>query len=415
MKRCNPSRMPWPARCAIAAFAIGLPLASAQADPPPIRTSPNNAVPQCVTPDRLMTVLKARNKRLAPAFRNIAHWYKHHGETWRVRWDYAFFQMAVETNFLTYRRGNGRWGDVDPRQNNFAGLGTTGGGVPGDSYPDVKTGVLAQIQHLVVYSGERISNPVGPRTRLKQDHILQLTARAQREMTFADLSGRWAVDRHYGRAIEWVAGNYRRRYCRGRAAAKTPAKKTLPAAAGLGGPIAQTPDSRGAPVRTIWSRSMAAARRVTSRTSAPQQVIDVARPARPHPTAAMRPATQPTVPATQRQMLAFAAGLNRVTQTSQDSSVNAPQRVSGCTVDWASYGGRKTLLVRSQAGSQVRYTALTVLEGFERSMLESFVKARAPGGSSVGEFANKDAALAKARELCPEKAAAPRSEAESAG
>ena len=78
-----------------------------------------------------------------------------------MRWDYAFFQMAVETNFLTYRKGNGRWGDVNPKQNNFAGLGTTGGGVPGDSYPDVDTGVLAQIQHLVVYSGERIDDPVG--------------------------------------------------------------------------------------------------------------------------------------------------------------------------------------------------------------------------------------------------------------
>ena len=61
-------------------------------------------------------------------------------------------------------KGNGRWGDVNPKQNNFAGLGTTGGGVPGDSYPDVNTGVLAQIQHLVVYSGERIDDPVGART-----------------------------------------------------------------------------------------------------------------------------------------------------------------------------------------------------------------------------------------------------------
>ncbi len=52
-----------------------------------------------------------------------------------------------------------------PKQNNFAGLGTTGGGVPGDSYPDVNTGVLAQIQHLVVYSGERIDEPVGARTQ----------------------------------------------------------------------------------------------------------------------------------------------------------------------------------------------------------------------------------------------------------
>ncbi len=52
-----------------------------------------------------------------------------------MRWDYAFFQMAVETNFLSFKRGDGSWGDVKPAQNNFAGFGTTGGGVPGDSYP----------------------------------------------------------------------------------------------------------------------------------------------------------------------------------------------------------------------------------------------------------------------------------------
>ena len=404
--------MSWSARGAIATLAICLPLAAAQAAPPNIRTSPDNAVPQCVTPERLMAFLKARNKRLAPSFRNIAHWYKHHGEAWRVRWDYAFFQMAVETNFLTYRTGKGRWGDVNPRQNNFAGLGTTGGGVPGDSYPDVKTGVLAQIQHLVVYSGERIANPIGPRTRLKQDHILEASARSQGKMTFADLSGRWAVDRHYGRSIEWVAGSYRKRYCRGRTATKTTGKKSLPAASGLGGPVGKEPRRRAAPVRTIWSRSMATAPRAPARPSTPQRVVNPAPPPPPRPPAAeVRPVEQPA----QRPVMAFAAGLNRFTRPSIDSPKAAPMLVKGCNVDWASYGGRKTLLVRSQAGSQVRYTALTVLEGFERSMLESFVKASAPGGSSVGEFATKDAALAKAWELCPGAATAPQPKAASAG
>lgn len=408
MKSCNPQRMSWSARCAIATLAISLPLAAAQAAPPEIRTSPNNEVPQCVTPERLMAFLKGRNKKLAPAFRNIAHWYKHHGEAWRVRWDYAFFQMAVETNFLTYRTGSGRWGDVSPRQNNFAGLGTTGGGAPGDSYPDVKTGVLAQIQHLVVYSGERIANPIGPRTRLKQDHILEASARTQRKMTFADLSGRWAVDRHYGQSIEWVAGSYRKRHCRGR----TAAKKSLPAASGLGGPVRNEPRRREAPVRTIWSRSMAEAPRAPARLSTPQRVVDPTTPAPLSPPAAE---VMPVEQTAQRPVMAFAAGLNRFTRPSMGTREAAAVRVKGCSVDWASYGGRKTLLVRSRGGSQVRYTALTVLEGFERSMLESFVKASAPGGSSVGVFATRDAALAKAWELCPGAVTAPQPKAASAG
>ncbi len=87
----------------------------------------------------------------------------------------------------------------------------------------------------------------------------------------------------------------------------------------------------------------------------------------------------------------------------------------GCRVHTASYGGKKAILVRSEVSSQVRYTVLTVLAGFETSMLANYVKAHAPGGSSIGEFATEDAALAKARELCPTAAAPPRGDKSSAG
>jgi hypothetical protein len=193
---------------------------SAEARAPAIRFNDPDDVPACVTAASLNAFLADHNARrgyrLAPRFRDIARWYRIHGERHRVRWDYAFFQMLLETNFLSYRRGNGKWGDVDPRQNNFAGLGTTGGGVPGDSYPDVSTGVLAQIQHLVVYSGERLDNPVGHRTRLKQDVILSSVARISRRrpVTFADLARRWAADRHYGRSIERLASVFRSEHCR---------------------------------------------------------------------------------------------------------------------------------------------------------------------------------------------------------
>ena len=151
------------------------------------------------------TLLRTRNSNLDPRLRDIARHYQVHGEKWRVRWDYAFYQMAVETNFLTYRAPGGRMGDVNPKSNNFAGIGTTGGGVPGDTFPDVSTGVLAQIQHLVVYSGQRLDNPTAPRTRLKMDEILTKSEGLGLAVTFQDLSGRWAADRAYGRSIEWAA------------------------------------------------------------------------------------------------------------------------------------------------------------------------------------------------------------------
>ncbi|MCH4280497.1 DUF2681 domain-containing protein [Mediterraneibacter sp. NSJ-151] len=63
-----------------------------------------------------------------------------------VRPEVAFVQTMKETGWLQFG------GDVSVNQFNFAGLGTTGGGVPGNSYPDVRTGIRAQIQHLKAYA-----------------------------------------------------------------------------------------------------------------------------------------------------------------------------------------------------------------------------------------------------------------------
>ena len=43
-------------------------------------------------------------------------------------------------------------GDADITQFNFAGLGTTGNGVKGIAFPDVRTGIRAQVQHLKAYA-----------------------------------------------------------------------------------------------------------------------------------------------------------------------------------------------------------------------------------------------------------------------
>lgn len=180
---------------------------------PPIRTSATNQVPACVTPDRLMEFLEERNARLDPRYRAIASLYKLYGEAWHVRWDYAFFQMAIETNFLKYRRGDGRRGDVSESQNNFAGIGATGHGAPGERFPNVATGVHAQIQHLVAYSGEHLAEPIARRTRNNQDDIIKASHRLGRPVTFGDLARRWAADRDYGKSIDFIAGLFRDRYC----------------------------------------------------------------------------------------------------------------------------------------------------------------------------------------------------------
>ncbi len=311
---------------------------------PEIRTSVENRVPRCVTPDRLMAFLKSRNPQPDPRYRDIARWYKHWGEAWRVRWDYAFFQMAIETNFLSYRQPNGKMGDVDPDQHNFAGIGTTGGGVPGDAFPDVKTGVLAQIQHLVAYSGERLANPVAPRTQLKQDDIIEASRGLNRSVRFSDLAKRWAVDPKYGTSIAWVADQFRQQQC--------PNPDLAPPEE-----VAQRPAKTPAAVKTK-----------------PVEAVAV-RPASPAPLVASD-------------------------QTLANQALS-DQASGACLIQTASYGGSATVLIRHDAQGRTEYTALTVLDGFESSMTDSYIRARAPGGRSIGAFHDQTAALAKARELCP--------------
>lgn len=244
-------RIPLMVKVAAGALALcGLAGAARAGELPEIRLSARNAVPTCATPDRLMAFLKRRNATLAPQFKTIAKHYKTHGVRWGVRWDYAFFQMAIETNFLTYRRPDGRMGDVSPKQNNFAGIGTTGGGVPGDSFPDVSTGVLGQIQHLVAYSGEEVSNPVAQRTQLKQQHILERSRQLGRPVRFSDLAKRWAVDPKYGSSIEWVAQKFRNEFC---PAGGRQEAEVLPWQRRSDAKPAE-PAPQGGAVRTVWRR-----------------------------------------------------------------------------------------------------------------------------------------------------------------
>ena len=126
-----------------------------------------------------------------------------------MRWDYAFFQMMLETANLRYG------GDDRPKQNNFAGLGTTGGGVRGNSFPDISTGVLAQIQHLVAYSGEKVEQAVAPRTRENQGSIIDRSRKLARAVRFSDLQMRWAMDRRYADKIRSIADAFFDTHCRG--------------------------------------------------------------------------------------------------------------------------------------------------------------------------------------------------------
>lgn len=82
----------------------------------------------------------------APDIETFCEIYYEEASAEGVRPEVAFAQTMKETGWLQYG------GDAVITQYNFAGIGTTGGGVPGNSYPDVRTGVRAQIQHLKAYA-----------------------------------------------------------------------------------------------------------------------------------------------------------------------------------------------------------------------------------------------------------------------
>ena len=123
----------------------------------------------------------------------LVSYYYEEGEREGIRPDVAFAQALKETGFFRYG------GDVIPQQNNFCGLGTTGGGVKGAFFPTAQLGVRAHIQHLLAYSSTREpSEPViDPRYQLVRDSYGTRTLG-----TWEDLNGRWAVPGYtYGQSI----------------------------------------------------------------------------------------------------------------------------------------------------------------------------------------------------------------------
>jgi Mannosyl-glycoprotein endo-beta-N-acetylglucosaminidase len=202
-------------QCRLGAYLIiafaSLPWQSAAAGSmPEIKISARNTVPACVTPGRLMDYLRSRNPQIDPRFDGIATEYMRAGEQLGVRWDFAFYQMIIETGALSFKRGN-RSGDVKPTQNNFAGLGASGGGERGESFKDIATGIRAHLEHLLLYAGEKLENPVAERTRKVQEWgiLTKWQAKFNRPLTYGDLAAQWAPGTNsYGKMLEAIADRF---------------------------------------------------------------------------------------------------------------------------------------------------------------------------------------------------------------
>ena len=142
-----------------------------------------------IKPEDMSDFLIDVNPRVEKEFvENLAFLYAEEAAIEGVNHDTAFAQMCLETGFLRYG------GLVTPDMNNFCGLGATGPGVPGNRFPDPRTGVRAHIQHLKAYATD---------APLKQELVdpRYHYVRYGSSPAIKGLAGTWAADLLYAEKI----------------------------------------------------------------------------------------------------------------------------------------------------------------------------------------------------------------------
>jgi hypothetical protein len=436
--------------------AVASPALSAEL--PPIKASDSNPVPQCATPGRLVEFLKTRNSKMNPRYEEIGTDYMRYGEELGVRWDIAFFQMMLETGSLTYT------GDVKPKQNNFAGLGATGRRNPGESFESVAMGVRAHLQHVLMYSGEKIEDPVAERTRKVQEWgvLDDWRKTIKGPMTFTQLARQWAPGaRNYSRDIRDLADDFYGTICKqpdphpeyvaearkGRtnnvaaaapqAPAQVPPAKTAnaatptttpqekpqkaPVAAASMSPAAADVSKRAAELAARLSPPAGGTAAAAAGTAggaatndkvgftllnspAEQPAKGAAADATPGlssaPVAAKDQKAKSAAKAPAAKVETASLAAGAAKEGAAATSKSGPKQA--CRVWTASYGGTKAVIVKAVKDKLVNYTVLDVNEGAERRETAAYIAAYAKGGELVGEFTSQGQALDKAFELCPE-------------
>lgn len=367
---------------------------------------------ECATPGRLMAFLKERNPKLDSRYDELGSHYMRHGEALGVRWDYAFFQMILETGHLTYK------GDVRADQNNFAGLGATGKGARGERFSDISTGVRAHLEHVVMYSGERVENPVAERTRNIQDWgvLTSWQKGFSRPITYTDLAKKWAPgSRRYTRDMQTIATRFFEGPCR----EPDPRPELVAEIRGTSG---QAVAHKSAPPETT----------VSTLPSAPEAKPDVVAKVEKKPpqvqTASMTPsvtllnpseadepvkAVEASVSVVEEavatvddqatvEVAALPSGAAAGAAVTPQKDAPPAKAKGSCRVWTASYGGSKAIIIKAVQDATTNYTVLDVNEGAEKREADAYINAYAKGGASVGEFSSQSQALEKAFELCPE-------------
>lgn len=136
--------------------------------------------------------------RASVSIERLAQLFVEEGNREGVAGDVAFVQSVLETGWFRFPDH----GQVRPEFNNFAGIGAVdGGSVSGPArFPDARTGVRAQIQHLRAYADPSVtcSNFATPRVT-PRCHLVSPKGKAPNWSQFG--SGVWATDPGYASKV----------------------------------------------------------------------------------------------------------------------------------------------------------------------------------------------------------------------
>ncbi|HMS87519.1 MAG TPA: DUF4214 domain-containing protein [Acidimicrobiales bacterium] len=92
-----------------------------------------------------------KTSRATVGIDELATYYVDEGAAEGVAGDIAFAQSIVETGYFGFSAR------VPPELNNFSGLGAVDSGTTAEAFPDARTGVRAQIQHLRAYADPTVT------------------------------------------------------------------------------------------------------------------------------------------------------------------------------------------------------------------------------------------------------------------
>lgn len=99
------------------------------------------------TVEQMQKYIRSKNPGVAQSVVDMVPQYTQEGKAEGIRGDIAFAQSCLETGNFTFKDSA-----VTLNQNNFCGMGVTANGMKGNSFPNTKTGIRAQIQHLKAYA-----------------------------------------------------------------------------------------------------------------------------------------------------------------------------------------------------------------------------------------------------------------------